>query len=289
MTHCTASVRAGDTRACTTLLISALLTLLFMALPGQAEEPQKLVRIATLDNYYPYCFRIPGSRPRTTERLEPGAESDQLAGFSWDMVRTCLHNEGYTIELHVAPWARVEHYVRNNMADIMFPSLITPARRTAFAFSRGSTDTVNIVMYANAPMTPVPKTMDAFAGKKIGVMRDWSFGPMWEKTHTAVRHPVDSILHAFQMLAKKRVDAVIGYEKCFDNTLSETGNANTFWKSPSFETLHGFLACRASDSFSQNVLSAFDRQARRLRKTGVIDRLARKWSVPVPLLRDATP
>lgn len=276
-------------RAFRLLTIIALLLPLFPAHPCMGQQSRETVRIATLDNYYPYCFRIPGSRSLPAERIEPGEDSSQLTGFSWDLVRTALHGAGYSIELYVAPWARVEHYIRNGVVDIVFPTLITPARSTIFVFSRTPIDSVNIVIYANAPVTAVPETMNELAGMKIGVMRDWSFGPMWEKTNNVTRHPVDSIRHAFQMLAKERVDAVIGYEKSFDHTLAQTGDAGIYWKSPVFETLHGYLAAKASAPFPQNVIAAFDRQIQELRQSGEIDKLAKNWSVPAPETHDAAP
>ncbi|GEM_PF-1318704 len=264
-------------------LLIAFSLALFPASPCQAHHSKKIVRIATLDNYYPYCFRITDSPRLASEIIKPGEDSSQLAGFDWDFVRTSLHNAGFTIDLRIGPWARVEHYIRNYRADIYFPAIITPNHSKELAFSRVSMDSVNIVIYANVPLAPSEDVMKGIIGKSIGVMRDWSFGSLWEMRSDVSNHPVDSIGQAFRMLEKKRLDAVIGYEKTFDHFLANKGKSGHYWKSTPVEILRGYVACRASDKFGQAVLSAFDAQAMRLIGDGTAEHMAQKWRVPVPV------
>ncbi|MBF0201506.1 MAG: hypothetical protein HQK66_09380, partial [Desulfamplus sp.] len=77
----------------------------FVCYASESGSSEKFVRVATLDEYPPYCF------PRETkkgfqETVPPGEDSVNLQGYSWDILRESFHAMGYTIHLSVYPWKR---------------------------------------------------------------------------------------------------------------------------------------------------------------------------------------
>jgi len=65
-------------------LLLLAITFLFMASPVFAQE--KIVSVATLDDYSPYCF--PKSDKKSfKELIPPGSDSANLQGYSWDVLR----------------------------------------------------------------------------------------------------------------------------------------------------------------------------------------------------------
>lgn len=77
------------------------ITIFFYFIP-KASSSDKIVKVATLHDYEPFCF----SEKFTVEVISPGKNSISLKGYSWDIVRNSYHHMGYTIELHVLPWPR---------------------------------------------------------------------------------------------------------------------------------------------------------------------------------------
>lgn len=75
---------------------------------GFVHAGEKLVSLATLDEYPPLCFAKPTGENTPGEIIEPGKDSKYLRGYSWDVVREAFQARGYTIKLTVLPFNRAE-------------------------------------------------------------------------------------------------------------------------------------------------------------------------------------
>ena len=104
--------------------------MLLMASVVTAAE--KVVTVATLEDYSPYCFPKENSVRMAKETIPPGSDSSRLQGYSWDVLRASLHERGYTIELVIAPWARAFSMAKSGKADILFPTGFNKERAEFF-------------------------------------------------------------------------------------------------------------------------------------------------------------
>ena len=84
--------------------------ILLAASPSRAAT-EKTVKLATLTDFIPFCFRKENAAAVHGEIIPPGSDSVQLQGYAWDVVRESFHAMGYGIRLEVVPWERVIHYL----------------------------------------------------------------------------------------------------------------------------------------------------------------------------------
>ena len=60
------------------LIRKLLLGLGLLSLVSVVGAAEKVVTVATLEDYSPYCFPIENSERKTTETIPPGADSSRL-------------------------------------------------------------------------------------------------------------------------------------------------------------------------------------------------------------------
>ena len=62
------------------------------------------VRVATYDNYEPFCFYQPeADRSRFREVIMPDAASELFTGLAWQVVLKSYQQMGYEVELFIVP------------------------------------------------------------------------------------------------------------------------------------------------------------------------------------------
>lgn len=259
-------------KSCVLLVTLSLVVIGYSFQDAQGADARRFptVTIATLDDYYPYCFRIPGSSPLHVETIRPGHSSAQLAGLGWETVRKSLQAQGYTIRLLSGPWARAIHNLETDKADLLFPVLPTKTRQGKYLFSKNPVDTATIVLYTHMDSPPI-RSLEDLDDKEICVVRKWSFGDVWERNHAGKTQHTDTVQQAFDILHKKRVDAVVGYEECFDHTLTQMGLEETIKKSMTLETMDDFVACKAASPRCSELLTAFDNGYDKLKESGKLE------------------
>ena len=240
---------------------------------GRADAEEKVVHLATLTGFPPHCYAIEGSKPKLVETIRPGEDSTQLQGCSWDIVRMAYHQLGYTIVLHVAPWARVMHLLKSDQVQAIFPANRTGIRENEFIFSRKYVDRTSIVVYVSADNNIVWQGLDSFQGLRFGVVREWAYGKKWEQNDSIIKERMDSILQSFQVLDKKRIDAVIGYELAYDYLLRHEGIAGKYRKAGYVDEVNEYLMGKRGLPATEKIINAFDRGHRWLEENGILDEI----------------
>lgn len=242
---------------------------------GIAEE--KVVRLATLTGFAPYCFAIDNSTPKIVETIRPGDDSTQLQGYSWDVVRSSYHELGYTIVLYVAPWARVIHLLKSGKVDAVFPANRTKTRENEFIFSRKYVDRTPIVVYVPIDSDLVWQGLESLYGLRVGAVREWAYGKRWEKSEAIRRERMDSILQSFQVLDKERIDAVIGYEFAYDYVLKREGLLQKYKKIGHVDEVEEYLMGNRDIPQTEKIISVYDHGYQLLKENGTLDEIAIKY------------
>ncbi len=245
--------------------------------PGSQAEERPVATLATLSDYMPYCFEVDGSAALHVETLPPGSDSVQLQGFSWDVVRESLHEMGYTIRLVVAPWERGMSYLRQGKVDAIFPAAITEERLEFLDFSREKVNTARYVIYVPASLDVQWEGLKGFRGRRIAVIRGWTYGRAWCEEDEIQKEVLDGILQCFQMLDLGRVYGVAGYDIVFDYVLRKHGIEDRYRKLPPFDQSEEYLAGAKSRPESRRVLDAFDAGKRRIVKDGTYQAIEEEW------------
>lgn len=239
------------------------------------EDP--VATVATLFDYMPYCFQIEGSEMLSEETVPPGSDSAQLQGFSWDVVRESLHEMGYTIRLIVVPWERGMSYVRQGKVDVLFPTAKTDERSKFLDFSGEIVNSAEYMIYVPASRDIQWEGLQSLRGKRVAVIRGWSYGNAWIEENDIQKEVLDGILQCFQMLDRDRVYGVAGYDIVFDYVLKREDIADRYRKLPAFDRNDEYMAGARSRPESRRVLDDFDTGKRRIVQKGIYEAIEARW------------
>lgn len=259
-----------------TVLLIVLVTLGWFSVgPGLAAE--QTVRLATLSDFPPHCFRKENAVDKIMETIPPGTDSVQLQGYAWDVARESYHALGFTIQLYVAPWSRVMSYVETGKVDAVFPAMKTVEREKKFIFSEEAVINSAFVVYI-LKETPHEWTgLPSLNGKKIVGVKGWAFGKEWEANNEIIKIEAYSVLQGFTMVAKKHAFGMAGYDIPFDYILKTNNMLTEYQKLPSWGAAQECLLGRKQNQQTAAILAAFDQGKKRIRENGLLDQITAKW------------
>jgi len=257
--------------------MKALVVVVLLFSPVSLSAREKVVTLATLTDFPPFCFNKPNSLPLNKEMVPPGKDSVQLQGYSWDVVRESFHELGYTIELYVLPWARAIHYLKSDRVDAVFPANRTEERERNFSYSKEYVDSINMVVYATADSKIVCSGLDSLNGLNVGAVRGWAYGKKWESNKKINKEFMDTVFQSFQVLEKKRLDAVVGYETNYDYVLETHGVTEKYKKLGHFDIVEEYLLGKKNNPETLEIINDFDRGRRLVEQRGGLEAIGRKW------------
>ncbi|SHO53617.1 substrate-binding periplasmic protein [Desulfopila aestuarii] len=252
-----------------------LLILILLSMSSWSYCTDKVVTVATLGDYAPFCFST--NEQKTIEFLPPGTDSEVLKGYSWDVLRESYHEMGYTIKLSVTPWKRALEYVKHGDIDVLFPAGKNTERQNIFYFSEEPVNQANFLIYVRSDNPIIWKGLETFKGQTIGVKRGFNYGDKWEAVTDVNKFEIDRILQGFQMLYIKRLDGLLGYETNWDYILKQIGWEDKFKKLPIFDSTPEYLVALKNNPNAIEILKAYDIGKKQLIKNGQFNKLEEKW------------
>lgn len=250
------------------------LILMSISTPSYAEE--KIVTIATLEDYAPFCMKT-GGETQSNQIIPVGYDAVGFQGYSWDVLRESFHEMGYTIHLSITPWARAMQSFKNGKADILFPTGKNSERQEIFFYSEEFVNQANFVVYVRADSDIEWKGLDSLKGLTIGVKRDFSYGDKWQATTDIEKYDVATISQGFKMLNAKRFDGFVGYEYNWDYILKQEFSNTQYRKLPVFDSTAEYLVALKTNPNGEKILNAYDTGNKRIVKNGKIENIRNKW------------
>ena len=236
----------------------------------------KIVRIATLGDYAPFCIKT-GEENVSNQIISPGNDISEFKGYCWDVLRESYHKMGYTIQLTVTPWARAMVNLKSGKADILFPTGKNSERLKIFNYSEEPTNEANFVIYIKADNDIDWKGLDGLKGLSIGVKRDFNYGDRWNEAIGILKHNVTNISQGFEMLNIKRIDGFLGYEYNWDYYLKQNKMNGMYKKLASVGSTAEYLVTLKTNPNGQALLKAFDVGKRRLIENGKLTKIKGTW------------
>jgi len=237
----------------------------------------KVVSVATLEDYAPFCFTDDNVKNGINDIFPPGTDTKKFKGYSWDVLRESFHAMGYSIILSVTPWSRAMEYVKVGQADVLFPAGKSVDRQKVFYYSRESLNSATYVVYVRTDSPVKWKGLESLKGLTIGEKRRFSHGDKWKATSYIDKHPINTILQGFRMLDLKRFDGFVGYQFNWDYALKQVGWDSKFRKLPSFDSSDEYLIALKSNPLALQILKDYDLGKKRLIETGKFSAIRRKW------------
>jgi len=240
---------------------------------------EKIAKLATLIDYSPFCFRKGNLPLMDNEVILPGSDSNILQGYSWDVTRESLHNQGYTIHLTVAPWKRSLEYMENNKVDALFPTSKNEKRLKKYYYAKEEINNTANVVYVRNDSSIEWHGLESLHGKVIAVIRGWSYNTKWEEDNLITKHPVNKQKQAFEMVIAKHVDGFAGVEKVQDRYLHEHEMTGKFKKLPPFNSIPEFLTGLKTNPRLIKILDAYDAGKIAIKQNGTLDKINEKWGI----------
>ncbi len=258
-------------------LTFCMLSSFMMSSPLWGSE--KIAKLATLIDYSPFCFRKGNLPLMDNEVILPGSDSNILQGYSWDVTRESLHNQGYTIHLTVAPWKRSLEYMENNKVDALFPTSKNEKRLKKYYYAKKEINNTAHVVYVRNDSSIEWHGLESLHGKVIAVIRGWSYNTKWEEDNLIKKHPVNKQKQAFEMVIAKHVDGFAGVEKVQDRYLHEHEMTGKFKKLPPFNSIPEFLTGLKTNPRLIKILDAYDAGKIAIKQNGTLDKINEKWGI----------
>lgn len=250
------------------------LTLLSIATPSFCAD--KVITVGTLEDYAPFCQRINDREPNGT--FPPHTDSKGFEGYSWDVLRESFHEMGYTIKLHVTPWARAIKNVQDGAVDVLFPTGKNSERQKQFYYSNEPVNQANFLVYVRKDDPIKWKGLNSLDGLVIGVKRGFTYGDKWKAATNIKKQNVSTISQGFKMLDFKRFDGFAGYEINWDYVLQQANLEKKYKKLPVFDITNEYLIALKTNPRAIEILKAFDHGKQRLMQNGKLHEIEQKWS-----------
>ena len=250
---------------CTVLII--FLTLGVVGCGGEKEGPDaatqmrknKLVRIATDAVNLPFEF----------------GSGTGVQGFDVDIGNEIGTDLGYEVKWVKIPFERLFEILKNGEAEMVISAIsITQERKKEFAFSEPYYDSGNTIAHRKDKMEI--KDLASLSGRKLGVQSSSTGSKFLETQKTATNITVvkfPTLDDALGALNRTEIDAVIGDEpiltysiyKSFPNLIT-IGTRLT-------EEEYGVVVRRSE----KELLAKVNESLQRLKKSGELDALRKKW------------
>ncbi len=254
-----------------------LIMLLVLLVPSALLAAERVVTLATLTDFIPFCFTKENAVQTAGEMIPPGTDSRQLQGYSWDVVRESYHTMGYTVKLYVVPWERAVHYLKTGKVEAIFPANRTQERDKTFQFSNGIVDEMRMVVYLPFDSPLNWNGLESLDGLRVAAVRGWSYGEKWENNLSIRKEMTDTILQSFEVLDKNRLAGVVGFEAAYDYALKQQGIIQRYRKAGPFATIREYLMTLKGSSGGVLAREVFDKGRERIDENGVLSEMSAKW------------
>lgn len=248
---------------------------IFILLSIFSYAGERIVKVATEEDYAPFCFT--SGKYKVYQTIKPTQDAKNFRGYSWDVLRESYHVMGYTIDLMISPWARSMKSITNGQVDILFPAGVNSERKKIFDYSKESINEANFLIYVNVNNPIEWEGLTSFNGKTVGLKRGYNYGDLWNTNNNIDKYNVSSVLQGFKMLEARRFDGLIGYEYNWDYVLKQQGWKSKFKKLPIFDSTSEYLISLKNNPKGKELLEVFDLGKRKLIKSGRLEEIKHKW------------
>ncbi|WP_170230585.1 substrate-binding periplasmic protein [Roseibium hamelinense] len=210
---------------------------------------------------------------------EPGSENP---GYMVEITRAVFEPLGYTVTYETINWSRALLYARQGRYDGVFAG--TPDEAPGFVFPEEPQGRYIIGLFARAGDPWTYEGAQSLSGKVVGMVQDYSYGAEIEsqieehaiKSYSGGDTPVR--LNIRKLMAG-RIDLVVEDVNSFRATAQQLGVEQDTKLEETFLEDDLFLALSPAKEDSRELADHLDAGIRRLRDSGELDRIMRKYGL----------
>lgn len=246
---------------------------------GPLYGSEKTVKLSSIVDYPPFLFQKDSSKSVSNEIIPPASDSRVLQGYAWDIVKESYHNQGYVVNLTVAPWARSLSLMERHKVDLIIAATYTKSRAVKYYFSREEVHKIRIVIYVSKDLSHEWKGLESVYGEAIAVIRGFTYGDKFEGATLIKKQEIGLQEQGFALIDKKRVLGFVGMSTINDYYLKEHGMSSKYKKLPSFDFNTEYMAGMKNNPKAIRLLDVYDAGKRAIIRNGTLDRIKAKWGV----------
>lgn len=188
------------------------------------------------DSANTYFFAdIPPAWPKLlrcgTNQFPPFSFADakgHATGIEVDVVKEVGRRLDLNFEIEVMPWPRLIEKMKAGELDCMFAAFITEERRGYMNFTHVPLHVSRLTVYAHRDATFPFRKMSDLRGKRIGVIRNFKTIDTLDDALTNDQFAQlvygNNFEQLFDMLAQKRIDAIVVNDKVAEQILTKRHN-----------------------------------------------------------------
>lgn len=151
---------------------------------------------------------LPGIASITNDAWPPFINADGHSGLALDIVTTALQTQGVSLQVTIKPWARAMKDVIDGKNDLLLATWESTARTQTLLFSQPYLkNRLRFIKRADDPFEY--RDLASLSGKRIGVIRDYSYTGEFASSNNFTREPHQDLQANLRMLAAKRLDLTL--------------------------------------------------------------------------------
>ncbi|GAB6095755.1 transporter substrate-binding domain-containing protein [Desulfatiferula olefinivorans] len=138
-------------------------------------------------------------------------EGDRASGFEPDIVRAVMDILEKPVAFTEMPWKRCLFSVQNGLADAVVSLIRTPERETYLLFADEPISVSDTALFTTADQVmDFSGSLDALAGKVVGVTSGFSYGPVFDKADGLIRDEAITTEQVVRKLLAGRYSIAVG-------------------------------------------------------------------------------
>lgn len=207
-------------------------------------------------------------------------ENGKVVGMDVDVINLFCEKNGITPEYQVYPWKRAIMMVERGDAQGVFSLFRTPEREGFLYYPEATINEVRTLVIGRKDATFQVAGVDDLAGKMIGVVREYKYGPEIDNRADLNKAVCKDKREMINLLHNGRVDAILNSDMVFQYECRQYGfNAADFKVLSTIRTnpiYVGFSRAGLGEK-GQKLAEAFSPFIRELEKSGELEQIRNRY------------
>ncbi|MCE9790270.1 transporter substrate-binding domain-containing protein [Shewanella indica] len=213
----------------------------------------------------------------TNDPWPPFIETDGKTGLALEIVQSALAVHCYRLQVELKPWARALRSAKEAKTDLLLATWHTPEREQVLLFSEPYLQ--NRQRFIKRRGDPFEYTdLDSLNGKRIGVVRGYSYQTGFRAARDFIRVPNNSLESNLKMLAVGRLDLTLEDEIVATDTFWRLHQEDSFdFTGPPLDIRNLHLSTSRLHPHGAELIAEFNQGLETIKKNGEYAKILAKY------------
>lgn len=211
-------------------------------------------------------------------------DNGDFAGMGVELLRLYAGRHGYHLRFELYPWRRAQELINSGAADVLIGPYKSVERQRTMRFSAQPFFRDQVAFYVRADRMPIWEgDYDMLKGRRIVTLNGWTYGPAFTRAQAQLNISVaNSVESGLKMLAIGHVEMFATNRRDTDPVVTALGLQDTVMAlAPMIDVQDAYFAYPLAPR-QRDLPAQMDQLLADMRKSGELQRLARRFGVTVP-------